>query len=507
MMANIPRRRLSTGFGPPPSQKFSPFAEVGAAGFAVFGGRVISREKSTALAGTQRWVTYSDMAANTSIIASGIRYFLNIIASAKWTVSGATDKGQDKQVAEFVEDVLNDMVTPLRRVLRRSASYRFYGFGIQEWQAKRRLKDQKIGLQDIESRPQRTIDRWEIDEKGNIKGVWQVSPQTSEYLYLPRNKVLYIVEDSLTDSPEGLGLFRHLYEPYARLQKYLLLEGRGFERDLRGIPIGRVPYQAIRAAIKSGTLSEADGKKLVQDIENFVSIQSKSEDTSIVLDSAPYVVENDSGKSISGVMQYGLELLNGQAPDFAAVASGIGRLNFEMARIIGVEHLMIGGETASGNRSLAEDKSRNFYLVCNGALDDIVDGINFDIIPRICDLNGIPEEQQPRLAHSDVSFRAISEITASLQSMAAAGAILQPNDPAINQVRELLGLDDAPPVDPAIMGMLGGGAGAGLGAGGGALAGLNGGGAAPGGLGGPPTPRKPKGLNGASGTPGTGANQ
>lgn len=450
-MANTPRRR-ATGIGPPPSSRFSPFKEMGASGVAVFGGRVLTREKGPLVWGPQRWITYHEMVSNTSIVAAGVRYFLNIVAAAKWTVTPADDSAEAKKHAELIDKAINGMVTPWRRVARRSSSYRFMGFGIQEWTAKR-MEDGTIGLEDIESRPQHTIDRWEVDDRGSVLGAYQRSPQTQQEIYLPRRKLLYIVEDSLTDSPEGLGLYRHLVEPYERLKKYMLLEGQGFERDLRGIPIGRVPYQALKASVKAGTMTQDDASKITKAIEDFVQTQTKKEDTSIVIDSAPYVVETESGKSVSGVMQYGLELLQGAGADFASIANAIERLNREMARIIGAEHLLLGGE-GGANRALAEDKSRNFYQVVNGTLDDISDNANSDVIAVICDMNGISEEMRPKLTHSDISFRSVQEVTAALRDMATAGAVLQPNDPAIDDVRDMLGIQKAPEMTPEMMGVL-----------------------------------------------------
>src|SRR5882762_4372637 len=253
-------RAANYNLGPKPPQRFSPYMEIGTSGTAIFGGRPMSRERNALVHGPQRWITYADLLANTSIVAAGVRYFLNIVAHAKWTVTPPDDKAESQAVADFIDSVINSMTTPWRRVARRAAMYRFMGFGVQEWTAKRRKDDGKIGLDDIEARPSHTIERWQVDPGGSIDGVWQLSPQLGNYIYLPRAKLLYLVEDTLTDSPEGLGLFRHLIDPYLRLKKYLTLEGRGFERDLRGIPIGRIPYSAINASVKAKkmTRKEAD---------------------------------------------------------------------------------------------------------------------------------------------------------------------------------------------------------------------------------------------------------
>jgi len=40
-----------------------------------------------------------------------------------------------------------------------------------------------------------------------VIGVWQRHPQTGQLIGLPRGKLVYLVEDTLTDSPERCGSF------------------------------------------------------------------------------------------------------------------------------------------------------------------------------------------------------------------------------------------------------------------------------------------------------------
>jgi len=437
--------RITNLFRTGPLPKATPFSEQGVSGTAVYGGLILQRERDARLVGPQKWITFTDLMVNTSIVAAGTRYMLNLISYAKWKVEPADDSPAAKQIAELFEDVIQDTATPWRRIVRRSAMYRFHGFGIQEWTAKKR-DDGKVGFDDIEARPQHTIERWELDDNGSVVGVWQRAPIGGALLYIPRSKVMYMVDDTLTDSPEGIGLYRHLIEPWERLKKYFELEGRGFERDLRGIPIGRVPYTAIRKAVQAGQLTKEDATGITQAVEDFVKMQSKSNDTSIVMDSAPYIVETDSGPSVSSAMQFGVELLQGGSVGFAEIGQAIDRTILEMARILGVENLLLG-DKGGGSRALASDKSQNFYLVVNGTLDEITDACNKDVIEPLCDLNGIKDELRPKLKHSELAFRTVQEITASLAQMATAGAVLRPDDPAIDDVRDLLGIERQPEPD------------------------------------------------------------
>src|SRR5882672_5764928 len=193
-----------------PTPPAKPFTEMGTSGTAVYGGFVQIKEKSPDWVGWQKYITASDMAVNTSIVAAGVHYFLNLVAYPKWTVKPSDEKDKEAvEIAEFIDKVLHGMHSPWYKVVRRSALYRFHGFGVQEWTAMKR-KDGKVGFRDIESRPQHTIEQWDIDEDGSVLGVWQRSPQNGRLLGLPRSKLLYLVEDTLTDSPEGIGMFRHM---------------------------------------------------------------------------------------------------------------------------------------------------------------------------------------------------------------------------------------------------------------------------------------------------------
>lgn len=433
-----------TGQSPP---KVNPYEEAGVSGTAIFGGFVQVIERDPRLVGQNRYRTVSDMLANVSIVAAGTRFFLNLVAQPDWSFEPAEDLGDGqssdaaKAAAELVETVLTDMATPWTRVCRRMGMYRFQGFGIHEWTAKKRT-DGLIGLDDIESRPQHTIERWQPDDRGTILGVWQRSPQNGKLYWIPRQKTVYLVDDTLTDSPEGLGLFRQMVDPSDRIQRYLKLEGQGFERDLRGIPIGRAPIASLNAAVKAGEITKDEAKKALDGLKRFVKMQVKIEDTGMILDSSAYQSINTDGQTVSAKDMWGLELLTGSANSIAELGAAITRLNFDMARIMGVEVLMIGEN--SGSRALSQDKSKNLYLMVNATVDDISEAVKRDVIGTICTLNNIPPELWPRAKVEDVAFKDVEAVTNALRNMALAGAVLAPDDPAINDVRALLGISAQP---------------------------------------------------------------
>lgn len=449
-MANIVEKLLGFFTG---SRAARPFAEQGVMGTGVFAGQPQNIETNPKLSGGERWRTASDLLANISIIAAGVRLFLNLTSRPKWIVEPADEKRDSaKQAAEFVEEVLESTNTSWSRIVRRSGLYRFHGFGIQEWVALRR-EDGRIGLACIEPRPAHTIEAWDLAPSGDLLGVIQRSPLDSRQLYLPRSKIIYLVDDMLSDSPEGLGWYRHLAEPAERLKAYMRLEGIGFQRDLSGIPIGRAPLAAIEKAVKNGQLTREEADTLINGIRRFVEIQNKAPNTGLVLDSQPWEGSTADGKTVSTILQWGIELLTGEQTSLDKLADAIRRLNFDMALIMGTE-VMLTGREGAGSLALSEDKSRNLYLNVNSTLVDMAECFRDDMLDPIMAMNNIAEEDRPRLKTEDASFKDAEKASRVLRDMAAAGGVIAPDDPAIDDLRDLLGISRQPEMTPERAGML-----------------------------------------------------
>jgi hypothetical protein len=327
--------------------------------------------------------------------------------------------------------------------------YRYYGFSVQEWTA-RKMADGTIGFKDISPRPQITIERWDVELTGKVHGVVQRSPQTSKEIYLPRHKIVYVVDDSLNDSPEGLGLFRHLAEPAKRLMHYQLLEGYGYETDLRGIPIGRAPLSQLQSKVDSGAISAEQKTLNVQPLTDFIQKHVKNPELGLMLDSLPYRTEDEKGTP--GVTpQWDLQLLKGgNSASSEAVAKAIERLNRELARIMGVEHLLLGGD-GKGSLALARDKTQNFALIIDSTLRELAETFEKDLLTPIWEMNGWDPDLKPEFKTEAIQYRDIEQVTGALTDMANAGAVLAPDDPAINEVRDLLGLSHQSEIDVSLV--------------------------------------------------------
>ena len=418
-------------------KKPSPTETLGTGGTAVFGGYPETGERNPKLTGVERYRTYSNLLANTSIVAASVRYFLNLVAKAEWKLEPADESAEAAEIADWFGDQIYGMTTPWHRVVRRAGLYRYYGFSIQEWTAKRN-EDGTIGILDVEPRPQHTIEQWGVDESGTVKGVIQRSPQTMHEIPLPRAKLVYVVDDSISDSPEGLGLFRHVVEAVTRLAEYERLEGIGFETDLRGIPIGRAPITALQMAVKTGQLSQSQMDSQLTSLRVFLQSHKKTANLAMLLDSRVYESTGDT-RSPSGQKQWDLELVKAGQTSAPELAAAIMRINREIARVLGTENILLG-ESGAGSLAMAEDKSEQFSMVVDSTLKELAESFQADLVTPFMKLNGWDESLAPTLKPDKIQHRSVALITTALRDLASAGAMMAPDDPAINELRDMLGL-------------------------------------------------------------------
>lgn len=433
----------------------APTKTAGHAGTAIYSGIIEEKETNPKLAGSNKYKIYSNMLTNISMVSTGSRYFLNLVAGADWEVDAVNETDEAEDYAEKVRFIMGDMETPWPRVIKRASMYKFYGFSIQEWTAKLNINGD-IGFKDIAPRAQHTIESWDTDDTGKVLGMGQRSPQTQEMLYLPRKKTIYMVDDTLNDSPEGLGLLRNLVTATDRLARFEQLEGYGFETDLAGVPVARAPFAELRVLEEEGTITEAERLEIEEPLKQFLTNRIKNPQLGLYLDSAVYR-GNDDAQTPSAIRQWDLELLSSTAQSQDAVARTIERLTAEIARMLNVEGMLLGGGKASGSRALGEDKSRNTSLIVDSTLMDLKHSFQKDFIDRLWELNGWPEDMKPKLRPETTQFKDPEAISRVMADLASAGSSMAIDDPADRDIRKLIGVSERPAMSAADLALMGGG--------------------------------------------------
>lgn len=436
--------------GPSPNPQGRGIAKAakatGTDGVITYAGFLPSVERSPELTGTQKWTTYQN-AVNESIVATGIRYFGNLLAGTSWHAEPNPEGGKnaDRAVEIVTKGLLEaDLPKPWPLIVRKAAMYRFWGFSIHAT-ALRRRDDGLVVYSDIAHRPQYTIWRWDKPSLTDpLQGFWQRTNVSIDEFYLPMEQCFYCVDDTLTDSPEGGGLLRHIIELVRRLHRYQQLEAIAYEFDIAGLPVGRAPLQEI--ADKAGAGDATAIKSAVDDktknIRDVLGKRAKTPELQpwLLLDSDAY--RNVQDGSISNIPKWAVEILSGNTAGKPEINTVIGRIQLEIARVLGVEFAMMG-EGSSGSRAMHEDKTSMFASNLETTLAEVSSFATNQLARRLIRANGLdPDTCTPTLVAEPISTEAIETTTRSLANLALAG--LMPDDPAIPVLRNRMHLPPPP---------------------------------------------------------------
>lgn len=309
----------------------------------------------------------------------------------------------------------------------------------------------------IEHRPQHTIDLWDIpDGGGPFRGVVQQVPSQAQLFYVPRPRMLYCVDNTLTDSPDGVGLLRHVVEHARRLARYEQLEGFGYEGDLRGMPVGRVPGAELVKMAEAQNKPEGWVEAQISAVHDLVNKHLKTPYMGIVLDSATYTSDQLGSQtpSVSNVPKWAIDIIKGTSTGLGEINVVIERINREIARVLGMEFLLLGGD-GKGSLALSRDKTSMFAAVLEATLAELAWFTLNDLVYPLLELNGLdPEKCAPQVNPDPIATERIEAVVDALEGLARAGAVLQPDDPAIDQVRARLHLAKQPELTPELIGAI-----------------------------------------------------
>lgn len=387
--------------------------------------------------GESKWRLFKEM-CNQPLIATAMRRYVQMGTRPQWSfVPNEADANGD--YAKIAEDLLWGSGIDWGNAVKQGLLYRFYGFSLQEWAADK-IEGGRIGLTEIELRPQASITDWQA-----VDGQLMFAKQETQtgVVSIPIIKSLYIVDDLMSNAPEGIGLFANLASYYKRRNALIKQQSIAFRNDLSGIGILKVPYGEIMQKHKADPQNVPHPDKVFAPLINVLKRATKGvgEYIAATMDSAHYEDSSVDGR-ISGVAKYQLELLKGGAQGLGEVQEVLKYIDYEAAALLGVEGVLLGGD--KGSYALSKDKTTAFEASVEAALRHVVGAVRAQILMPLWVLNGLPLEMMPRLTTESVSQIPVDTMAQIMQSLAAAGAVTMPGDEAVNMIRQRCGL---PPFD------------------------------------------------------------
>lgn len=392
-------------------------------------GYVNTFERDRRLAGPGKYARFGDMARNSWVVATGLNMYMDLLTRSKWAFQPAkwdgqtdADAGTAAMLAAAAERiVMEDPASSFMKIVRKTAMYKFNGYSVQNWWVKR-SSEGYFTLADIEERPVSTIQEIETSDYGLVLGFHQQT-STGRLWFIPSFLTLYLADDALTDQPEGIGLFRHLWQTYNRRERYEQILGYGYETDLRGMPVASFPIEETKKSIKESDPRITDGDLAakvmarMQHLTTFIRNHVKTPDQGVVLDSAVYVSDDERQNPIRARKQE-LTLLENNASSFADIDKSIIRTDMEMARIMGVEQVLLGG-SSQGSYALSQDQTTAFALKVESVLQTIANAVREQVLRRVFWLNGwdavfLPmlKTETPRYFSPELQARILSILNA-----------------------------------------------------------------------------------------------
>lgn len=458
-------RPLQTSIAPPVSAGPLPgySHEIGSDGVAAQGGALVGGERNRELIGRNLYETYGTLLADCRPAAAPVRYALALIEDIEWESTpnrACPDIALAKRVAETVRLGLleADSDQPWPKSVAKQALHKYFGFSIHAW--KFRKYGSITGIE-LGHRPQFTITRWDIPEDGKPWcGVEQQTPAGGKY-YLPRTRLWYTADQTLTDQPTGVGLLRHVVEAARELERVSQIALYGLDANLRGVPIGKAPlaqlYNYAKVTLKYSD-EKARGYVASQTgvMMDFLQNHIKTAEQGLLLDSAVFTIGAGNSTSFSGVSQWGIDLLTGDSAGIEEAIAKEAALELGIARMFSAE-FMYQGDGGGGSYAQHVDKTSQFGAQVNSIAQVCGRTARMDLARPIVIANyglEIANIATPMLTAAPVSTGDIIEQIGGLATMKAAGAYMPPDDPVWNIARKRMRFPPAPRMAPEVGGSL-----------------------------------------------------
>ena len=393
------------------------FSEIGRTGLMRSGG-FITEEFLRQLSGVRGARAYNEMRKNDSVVSALLFGAETLGKGAGWRVEPAGEEQEDLERAEFLRrSLMDDMSFTFSETLSEIFTFLPYGWAYLEIVYKRRLGDNRdpgkrsrfndgrIGLRKLAARGQESLDTWDLDETGGIKGMFQTAAPDYQQHYIPIEKALLFRTRAERNNPEGLSILRSAYQMWYFKKKTLINQGIGTERDLAGLPVVTPPE-----GLDLWNSNDPKSAALLTQAETLVRSIRVDEQQGVVLPHG-----------------WDLKLLTtGGRRQFDTVKM-INQYNSEIALAMLMDFILLGHEQV-GSFALSDSKIKIFLSALTSFLDNITSVINRHLVPRLFAINGWKTENLPTLVHGELDMPDLKGLGEYLQALAGAGMPLFPDE-------------------------------------------------------------------------------
>lgn len=420
-----------------------PMQEMGLTGLKRVSGYV-EEEFLPALRGRNAVKVFREMGMNDSAAGALLFVIETLISETKWSVTPASQDPEDLAAAEFLESCMDDMNQPWSAFITEACSMFQFGYSWHEIVYKKRVgpwetdptkrsmyTDGLIGWRKLPIRAQETNWRWIFDESGGIQGFVQMAPPTYKQVTIPIERSLLFRTRSNKGDPEGFSLLRRAYRSWHILKRIQEIQAVGMERDLAGMPTGKLPASYLNA--RQGTMQAATRdsfRKMVRGVR-------RDENEGILIPSDT----DEKGNPL-----FAFELMNSGGSRQFDIEATIQRLQGEIMRTVMADFLILGtsGQSSTGSYAMHTDKTGLFRTAINSFAKSMADTLNRYGVPRLFALNGWKPDQLPKFEVANIDPPDLEQLASLISSTAGAGMTWFPNPTLEKFILDIAGLPEMP---------------------------------------------------------------
>ena len=416
------------------------FDEIGVSGVNIQSGHVYE-EFLVDLQGEKGRRKYREMSENDAVIGAILNAIEMTIRSANWNIKASEDDPEEKG-KEFLESVLDDMSFTWEDTISEILTMLPYGWQYSEMVAKRRMgPDQKdpskrskhndglIGIRKIAPRSQQTLDRWETDEDGGVRGMWQQPPNGGASVFIPIERSLLFRTVTANGNPEGRSILRKAYTSYHKLTNIQAIEAIAIERELAGLPVVRIPKEYLTSTKSEIVAIKNQYIKMARDL--------KFNSQGAVLIPSDSYKDKDGNPTSEKLVD--IDLMSASGSRTIDTGATVRRYQQDIAMTVLADFILLGmGKT--GSFSLSKDKTSMFNNSLIGYMNSMAAVFNRFMIPRLWEWNSFPVETMPELVPGKVAPVDLEVLGDYISKLSLSGVPLFPNEELENYVLEEAGL-------------------------------------------------------------------
>jgi hypothetical protein len=407
------------------ASKTPQLVELGKSGLTQYGGYVFE-EFLPKLTGRNWIYAVREMTSNDAVINSVLFVIEMFAKQTTWDVVAASEDAADKQEAEIMRGVLfDDMSMTWADMLSEILTMLPWGWSYFETVFKRRsgessdpaanskFNDGRIGLRKLAIRAQESLVRWEFDDNGGIQGMYQSAAPDYVMRFIPIEKALLFRTTAHKGNPEGRSIIRGAYRSWYFKNRIENIEGVGIERDLAGLPWGKLPSDYMDPA------ADDDKKAVYENFKNIITGVKRDEQEGLV---------TPSDRDANGNLYFEVSLLSTGGQRQFDTDKIITRYDQRIAICALADFILLGHTQKAGSYGMTRTKGEMFTTALSAWLDSTCDVFNRHLIPRLQRLNGKPTDKLPKLVHGEVEKVDLTELAAYISALSGAGITFTPEE-------------------------------------------------------------------------------